>query len=181
VFAGKHGPLIFGEPEEWIGLLVQANTLTAQNQFSAAAEMRNRALEAAPASAGIINEQPFEWIADADSRLGPMLELILDGKYYWAPFFRIKTIRIEPPTDLRNFVWSVAHFTWTNGGEASGFIPTRYPGSEAASDGAIQLARKTDWLDKGNEIFLGLGQRMFATNAGEYPLFETRAIEQTVS
>ena len=31
----------------------------------------------------------FEWIADADSRLGPLLEVILEGKYYWAPFCRI--------------------------------------------------------------------------------------------
>src|SRR5438046_2542338 len=27
VFAGKRSPLIFGEPEEWIGLLLQANQL----------------------------------------------------------------------------------------------------------------------------------------------------------
>ena len=34
IFAGKRGPLIFGEPAEWIGLLLQANQLLAQGQIA---------------------------------------------------------------------------------------------------------------------------------------------------
>lgn len=86
VFAGRRGPLIFGEPVEWIGLLVQANQLIAQGEFPAALELRNSAFEAAEATPGTINDQPFEWIADADSRLGPLIEAIIDGKSYWVPF-----------------------------------------------------------------------------------------------
>ena len=74
IFAGKRGPLIFGEPVEWIGLLVQANQLLAQRQVAAALELRNRAFESALATPGTINDQRFEWIADADSRLGPIIE-----------------------------------------------------------------------------------------------------------
>src|SRR5438094_624184 len=104
VFAGTRGPTIFGEPAEWISLLVQANQLAAQGQINAARTLQQQALDQAPASAGKINGQPFEWIADADSRLGPLLEIILEGGYYWAPFFRIKSIHIEPPSDLRDMV-----------------------------------------------------------------------------
>src|SRR5205807_10283280 len=66
VFAGKRTPLIFGEPMEWMGLLLQANDLVARGEFTAAAESRGKAFEAAPASAGKINGESFEWIADAD-------------------------------------------------------------------------------------------------------------------
>ena len=34
--------------------------------------------------------QPFEWIADGDTRLGPVLEAIVNGRYYWIPFDRIR-------------------------------------------------------------------------------------------
>ncbi len=179
VFKGERSPLIFGEPEEWIGLLVQANHLLAKGDSRQASELRNRAFEAAPANPGKLNDQPFDWIADADTRLGPVLETIIDGKYYWVPFFRIHRIHVEPPQDLRDLVWSVAQLTWSNGGESHGFIPTRYPGSAEAADSRIALARLTEWIDRGNDTTIGLGQRMFATDSQEVPLLETRNIELT--
>jgi type VI secretion system protein ImpE len=177
IFAGKRGPLIFGEPMEWIGLLVEANQLLAQGEVAAANELRTRAFEEAPATPGTINDQPFEWIADADSRLGPIIETIIDGKYYWVPFFRVRSIRTEPPQDLRDLVWTAAQFVWANGGESPGFIPSRYPGTQDASDNSLRLARKTEWLDGGSDLYVGLGQRMFATDKTEIALTEARQIE----
>ena len=57
-----------------------------------------------------------------------------------------------------------------------GLVPTRYAGSEAGEDPAIQMARKTEWVEVAGDFCTGLGQRMFATDAGEYPLLETRTI-----
>jgi type VI secretion system protein ImpE len=180
VFAGGRTPLIFGEPMEWIGLIVQANNLVAQGQFKAAAGLRAKAFAAAPASEGTINGAAFEWIADADSRLGPVLEAILEGKYYWIPFCHIHKIETDKPEDLRDLVWLRARFTWTNGGTALGHIPTRYPGTEELSDGPMRLARKTEWQQHDGETFLGLGQRVLATDGNEYPLLECRNIELTL-
>lgn len=177
VFLGKRSPLIFGEPQEWIGWLVHANSLFASGNLPEAREVLTRALDAAPAVAGSINEHRFDWIADADSRLGPVLEAVIDGKYYWVPFNRIRSVCISRPTDLRDLVWISATFTWTNGGESSGMIPVRYPGSEKSSDSGIRLARKTEWNDAGNEFYLGSGQRVFATDQSEYPLLESLMIK----
>jgi type VI secretion system protein ImpE len=69
-----------------------------------------------------------------------------------------------------------AHFEFVNGGDAVGLIPTRYPGSEASTDGALCLARKTVWEDVGGGGFQGFGQRLLATPAGEHPLMDVRAI-----
>ena len=177
IFAGKRSPLIFGEPDEWMGLLVQANQMTAEGKYEASQKLRERAFDAATAIPGSIDSRRFQWISDADSRLGPVLEVIFDGKYYWVPFTAIKRIQIDPPTDLRDAVWIPAHFTWVNGGETAGLIPTRYPDSEASEDNAIRLARKTEWVEQPGNLYLGLGQRMFATDKDEFPLLQIRQID----
>src|SRR6266571_3277437 len=156
IFDGKRTPIIFGEPMEWVGLLVQANDLAAKAKYKAARELRDQAFEAAPATPGKLNDQPFEWIADADSRLGPILEVILEGKYYWIPFCRIRKIVMEKPADLRDLVWKPAQFVWTNGGEASGHIPTRYPGTESSPDNQLRLGRRTDWVEREGGSCLGV-------------------------
>jgi type VI secretion system protein ImpE len=177
VFEGKLTPLIFGEPLEWVGLLMKALEHITRGEFSAAAKLRAQAFEAAPATAGTLDGKPFEWIADADSRLGPMLELILEGKYYWVPFCRIRRIALPVPSDLRDLIWVPAQFVWTNGGEASGHIPTRYVLTEGATDGALRLARKTEWQEHPGETFIGLGQRILATDDGEHPLLQCRLVD----
>lgn len=179
VFEGKRSPIVFGEPEQWIGLLVQANALISAGNIKAAKQLQGEALEAAPATAGILNGQPFEWIADADGRLGPVLETMIEGRYCWVPIHRIQRMTVAAPKDLRDLVWTPAQFVWTNGGETSGFIPTRYPRTQLSSDGALRLARKTVWEDVGEEIFVGLGQRVFATDTADVPLLEVRSIELT--
>ena len=177
VFQGKRMPIVFCEPMEWMGPLLRANEHIGRGEFAAAAALREQAFDAAPATSGKLNEQAFEWIADADSRLGPVLEVILDEKYYWIPFCRIKKIVMEKPTDLRDLVWKPAVFVWANGGEASGHIPTRYPGTEASTDNQLRLARKTEWVEREGGSCLGVGQRILATDSQELPLLECQTVE----
>jgi type VI secretion system protein ImpE len=176
VFAGRKSPLIFGEPEEWLALLIEALLVQGTERAGQADALRARALELAPASSGTINGERFEWLADADSRLGPVCEGIINGRYYWVPFARLARLDIEEPTDLRDVAWTPVHFQFTNGGEAVGIIPSRYPGSESAEDATLCLARKTTWLQVRPEVYEGLGQRLLATDASEYPLFDVRTI-----
>jgi type VI secretion system protein ImpE len=176
IFSGRQTPLIFGEPAPWMAWLLESLRLTTEAQHDQAKELRDQAFEQASTSSGTIDEQPFEWIADSDSRLGPVLELILNGRYYWAPFEQIRMIQISPPEDLRDLVWLPARFVWSNGGEAVGLIPTRYPNSESADDSAIQMARTTQWQEVSDTVYHGLGQRMLTTDQDDYPLLETRLI-----
>ncbi len=176
VFRGERSPLILGEPPRWSALLQQSLALQSQGRGQEAAAMRAHALEEAPATSGTVNGTAFEWIADADSRLGPVLEVLLNGSYYWAPFERIRRIQCEKPADARDLVWLPAQLTWSNGGEAMGLLPVRYPGSEAAEDDAIRLSRKTQWRELGPDTFAGLGQRVLATSADEFGLLEVREV-----
>lgn len=178
VFAGTRTPTVFGQPEAWIPLLVEANRLLVAGHFAEAAGLRDDAFAQAPPVSGTLNGEAFEWIADADPRLGPMLEAIVDGKYWWVPFHRLRTLEIEAPADLRDQIWMPAHFVWSNGGEGFGFVPTRYPGLDADAEPALLLSRRTEWQEH-EGWFLGRGQRMLATDAAETALMDVRRIEVT--
>jgi len=173
IFKAAHAPLIFGEPTPWLALLLEAVRLEADGQHARADEVRAQAFDAAPASSGSIDGQGFAWVADADTRLGPVLEVIVNGRYFWVPMQRIRRIVFDAPADLRDTVWTPASFTWTNGAETVGLVPTRYVDTLSRKDDALLLARRTEWTDEGR----GLGQRMLVTDAGEYPLMDVRTIE----
>ena len=180
IFDARLSPLVFGDPEVWIAGMVDALRLDALGDVDGASQVRHAALDAAPASSGKINGETFAWIADADSRLGPMLEVLVNGRYYWVPFCRIKSIRAEAPADLRDRVWMPVRLIWVNEGESVGFIPTRYAGTTACADSDLLLSRKTDWRMPVDGACHGLGQRMLATDAGDYPIMDVRSIDFNV-
>jgi type VI secretion system protein ImpE len=176
VFDGKKSPMILGEPDQWLALLIESRLRAGRGEAGPAEELRLHAFEEAPTSTGEIDGRPFEWIADADSRLGPVIEAIINGRYYWVPFSRVLRVTLEKPEDLRDLVWMPAQFQFDNGGESLALIPTRYPGSESSDDGLIALARKTAWSEMSEDTYHGLGQRVLATDGGETPILEVRTI-----
>ncbi|MDX2505124.1 MAG: type VI secretion system accessory protein TagJ [Gammaproteobacteria bacterium] len=176
VFLGNKDPVIFGKPGEWVALLIQALKLTAQGEYSKAQQIRTQAFDAAPVTGGTIDEQAFAWFADSDPRLGPVMEAIVDGRYLWVPVENLKTVVIDEPADLRDVVWLPAHFTWNNGGENYGLIPSRYPFSYQ-HEPLLALSRKTQWQDCGEDLFLGTGQRIWCTDSNEYAVMDVRTIQ----
>jgi type VI secretion system protein ImpE len=176
VFAGRKSPVVFGQPEEWLALLIESLLASGQGEAKRSEQLRLKAFEDAPTSGGDIDGRPFEWIADADSRLGPVLEAVINGRYYWVPFARLRKVSMEKPEDLRDVVWMPAHLEFENGGESVALIPSRYPGSHASTDGLVVLARKTLWEEVGADTHHGLGQRILTTDAEEVPLMDIRAI-----
>jgi len=176
VFAGKTTPIAFGQPQAWVAWLVEALQAQARGDAGGAARLRTEAFRGAPATPGTLNGKAFEWIADADSRLGPVIEAVIKGRYCWVPFAAVAKVVIEAPVDLRDLVWAPAQFQLHNGGQTVALIPTRYVGSGASATGALQLSRATEWLELAPDHFSGLGQRLFTTSGPELGLLETREI-----
>jgi len=189
VFAGRHTPVLMGEPQDWMMKLVAALKLQADGDSDGAARLREQAFEEAPATPGTAvsaedstegDEPPagtaFDWIADADSRLGPVLEVVVNGRYAWLPFNALRRVRIEPPEDLRDLVWAPAQMELVNGGEMVALIPTRYAPFEADDDEALLMSRGTDWLDLGHGQYAGRGHRVLTTSAAERPLLQWREL-----
>jgi type VI secretion system protein ImpE len=175
VFQGKSKPLVLGEPQQWMALLIEAQQAHARSEWTKFLNLNALAFEQAPASVGTIDNEPFEWLADADQRFGPVMEIIFNNQYYWAPLQTIKVLRAEEPTDLRDLVWLPAEITWVNGGQNMVMIPARYPLLSGASNEHL-LGRKTDWQERAENVHEGMGQRMLATNESDHPLLNVRSI-----
>ena len=175
VFAGKRTPLLIADPEPWIGMLVHALALLAEGHENQAASLREQAFELAPALPGHLDERPFTWLADADSRIGPMFEVILNGAYHWLPMNCVQRVELDKPEDARDLVWLPARITFKNGGETVALMPARYPGSEHG-EAAIQMSRRTEWSGIGGGGFAGTGQRMLITDTEEAGLLDVRVI-----
>jgi type VI secretion system protein ImpE len=176
VFAGERSPLVFGDPQPWLALLIQAVALLSQGHTQQASDLRAQAFEQAPTSSGTLNGTAFEWVADADSRLGPVLEVMINGAYYWMPVNRLARVEIEPPSDVRDLVWIPAQLTLANGGEVAALIPSRYVGSESVDDAQIRMARRTDWQQLDADTYIGSGQRLISTDTVEIGLLELREL-----
>lgn len=176
VFSGQISPLIFGEPEPWMAFWMEAIKFDARAEHEKAEQLRNQALETMPQCVGSIDGAGFEWIGDTDSRLGAFLEAVINGRYFWIPFFRIASISMNAPSDLRDMIWVPARFTWTNQGDAYGYIPARYPDSCKSADAAIRMSRKTCWDQPIPGCYLGQGQRVLATDVQDYSLLDIRQI-----
>ena len=176
VFQGQSKPLVMGEPEPWVAHLIEAQQAWARGDMQSFEEFNGKAFAEAPTRSGRINDEGYEWLADADQRFGPVLEVIFNQHYYWVPLERIQRLKTEEPTDLRDLIWLPAEITWMNGGRNMVMLPSRYPGVEGAS-GPDLLARHTDWVARGEGQFEGVGQKMLATDANEYPLLQVRSIE----
>jgi type VI secretion system protein ImpE len=176
VFAGEAAPMVLGDPQQWLALLIQAQGHLARGEVAQADELRGQAFESAPASRGEIDGTRFEWIADADMRLGPVLEAVINGRYFWVPFQAVRNLGLEPPEDLRDAIWMPAQIQLASEGEVVALIPTRYPGTVERGSAAEKLARATGWQEAGAGLYTGLGQRILTTDSIEVALMDTRRI-----
>ncbi len=131
--------------------------------------------------AGSLNGEPFEWMVDADPRIGPRLELFAAGAYLWIPFEHIVSIELQPPQRLRDLLWAPAlvqtgpSFKDKELGEV--LIPVLYPCSSKHEDDAVRLGRATAWAQENGGDPLPLGQKTFLVDGEEFSLLEIRKIE----
>ena len=179
VFEGKRTPQIMGAPPAWIGAMVEALKLDGAGEFSRAAALRDGALEDAVASPCLVDGAQCEWLADGDSRLGPVFEVIANGQYYWLPLESCRGLMLDPPTDLRDMVWAPGEVMLPNEGRVAVLIPTRYPGTdEASSDEADDLKRskRTEWIEANPGMWFGKGQRLWTSDLGDHAILDTRLI-----
>lgn len=177
VFAGELPPQTIGEPEPWFATLSQSLASRGKDDALADALMQ-QAFEAAPATRFVLDGTPLEWLADADSRLGPVCEIILKGQYYWLPFDHIQKLEFDPPSDLRDLVWLPGRLTLRNGGQHVVLVPSRYPRSYGQSDERLVLASLTTWQPIGEDAYAGLGQRSWVSDVDDHAFLGVRCLER---
>lgn len=179
VMAGEKAPgLVIEAMPPWMDGLLTALRLASQDETEAADTAREAALNAAPSVAGKSGNLAFDWIADSDSRLGPVCEIIVAGSYRWLSIDNIVSWRIAKPAGLLDVIWAPCSITLRDGTELRGFMPARYaPAHDAAaageaSDSALAMGRRTEWRRLGRSGVIGVGGKTWATSAGDAGLFE---------
>lgn len=177
VHVGEADPVVFGQPSDWIGLLIQAFRMAQKHDWADAAKAQAAAFERAPETPGQIDGEETEWIADGDSRFGPVLEAFIEGHYRWVPFSQVRRLEVQAPTHVIDVVWLQARFTWTNEGQVDGLIPTRYFGTESNSDDEIRSARGLVWSEPAEGYFIGQGVRQLIASNTEKAIMQIRQIE----
>ena len=176
VFAGKEAPQGLAPGGPWFQKLLDALKAEAAGDADTASRLRGEAFEGAPETKGKADDIAFDFIADADARFGPALEVVLDGKYGLVPFESVVEVSLDGVRDLRDLVWMPARLTLKTGQSGHVFLPVRYPGASADADSAIKLARKTEWEDGGDLGNRGRGQRVFDAGDTEVAMLELRRL-----
>ena len=203
VFAGQLLPVPVVDRPQWMEDLARAIAANATGHHAQADTLRSKALDAAPTRAGVcarvesggaagngehaLNEQPFAWISDSDTRLGPVCELIVAGGYRWLAYADIAELHLDTPGNLLDLVWLPVTLTLrsTEAGAQTlhGYVPTRYSGTDsvAAQAGssqrdALMLSHLTRWQDVGETGVFALGQKTLMTADGDIPLLDIRSL-----
>ncbi|MGB8928343.1 MAG: type VI secretion system accessory protein TagJ [Pantoea agglomerans] len=183
VFAGQAAPAMPGDTFNWAEGLLSALQADAAGKTELAEELRVAAFEAAEINPGSLKQQKsdevqaVEWLIDGDGRLGPVCELIVNGRYTWLPFSAISELRFQAPASVTDLVWRHTSVTLIDGSEQVCQIPVRYPFGEDAADN-LRLASVTEWqpLDRAGLQFTGLGQKTWLSGEADYPLLSLEVL-----
>jgi type VI secretion system protein ImpE len=184
VFEGRRTPQLMGTPPAWVGDMIEALKCDGRQDYTGAAALRDKAMDAASAAPCLVDGARCEWLADADSRLGPVVEVIANGQYYWLPFESCSGLVLEPPADLRDLVWAPGEVMLPNEGRVAVLIPTRYPATELASSvnaDDLKRSKRTEWTETHPGMWFGIGQRLWSSDVGEHAILDTRLITMDVA
>lgn len=177
VFNGTGRPTFLLDPPphvlcnlDGIASLCLGNAVEAKSHFAKAAGL-------CPAVAGTVNGKPCLSLRDSDDRLGAVLEVFIRDTYAWIPFEQIQKLSIAQPKQLRDLLWLPVSLEIENGQGGEAYVPVLYAGSEEDDNEQVRLGRMTEWVNLGEGLAGGVGQRTFVMDDGELSFLEIRAIE----
>jgi type VI secretion system protein ImpE len=157
VFAGEEAASLLIDAPAWAQALVSG---------MATGPLDTAALDGCPDTPGEVDGRPFDFLFDGDDRFGPMFEAIVAGRWGLVPFAMVEEISTEGPVDLRDLVWLPAEIRFRHGPALAAMLPVRYPSTDREPEGALRLARMTEWRETGG-LIRGVGQRVWTTSAGQ--------------
>src|SRR5262245_15026654 len=177
VFEDGLEPHFLGEPPSYVDLHLEAIRWVKEGQLERARELLDKAEEERPALTGKIGSQTFTDFRDCNDLTGPVLELVVHDKYTWLPLEQIRQIDIDRPKQLRDMLWPSARIISTAGVAGEVVIPALYAGTSNHSDDMVRLGRKTDWQKLNDDLYQGLGLRLFFVGEADRSVFEISRVE----
>jgi type VI secretion system protein ImpE len=120
-------------------------------------------------------------LTDADPRIGARLEIFAAGQYTWIPLEQIASVRIAPPTRLRDLLWAPAvvrtsaDFQGAELGEV--LVPVLAPLSWQHQNDAVRLGRMTEWQRLSDGAEAPVGQKLLLVDDQEFSILELRELD----
>jgi type VI secretion system protein ImpE len=180
VLAGQRFPNFMLEPPGYVAVQLKALSQIGTGDFAEARTLLDRAAEECPALKGTLDGEPFENFRDADDLLNFVIEVFVQGEYIWLPIEQIRSIEIFAPAHLRDLIWTQARIETRGEAEAftgEVFIPVLYANSHKQEHEQVRLGRMTDWQQLGDEVYAGVGQRLFLAGEQDKAMLEISTIE----
>lgn len=171
------------DPEATLGILAYGRILECEEeraQMFAEGAFPESKQQALPVR-GRLNGEPFDRLEDADPRIGARLELFLGGQYSWIPLEHLTHVSVEPPSRLRDLLWSPVHLqageslSSVDLGEA--LLPALTPSASRDEDELVRLGRVTRWIDLADGLQAPMGQKMLLVDDEDFPILELRELE----
>lgn len=173
---GKRPEFVMPAPE-YVEELYAANNLLREGKILEARQLLDKIEEQRPAFACKISGEEKEDFRDYNDLTMCVFEAIIKEAYVWLPFEQIVKIEFFEKKTLRDIFWRQAKVEVKNGLVAEIFLPSLYVNSWKSNDDAVRLGRANNWLDAGNEIYIGEGLRMFFANGEAVPVLDINEIE----
>lgn len=178
VFTHGRVPEFLAQPSDALKWRLEALIHLRENKAAEANELLAKAEVARPAVIGTCDGAAFDDFRDLDDLTAAVMEVITaNGNYYWVPLETIEIVEFHKPERARDLYWRPAHLIVKDGPDGVVYIPALYHGSHAASDDAVKLGRRTDWLGGETEPYRGLGLREFLVGDSAKTVLEIEKIE----
>lgn len=154
------------EPPGWAAAFCQIPKALREGRGDEASALLQDAWRKVPPVSGTLNgDVRFESFRDADDVLGPFLEAVVPGAWFWLPFAQLRSVRFAEPRGYQEMIWRPAAITMTNGWSGEVWIPSLYSGTGARSD-LEKLGRMTMFDYPAPGLCRGFGQRDFKVDDG---------------
>jgi type VI secretion system protein ImpE len=177
LFSDGQSPQFFAPPPDHVHQRLEAVNRLREGRPAEATEALARAAAATPAVSGQLNGKAFASLRDADDLFAGVLEVFLQGNYFWLPVEQIAGVTLKPPSYPRDLFWAPAQIEVRDGAAGEAFLPALYPGSHEHPDEQVRLGRSTDWKNVEGGPVLGVGLRTFLVDDDAHTLLEWRQLE----
>ena len=176
-FSDSQKPEFLMSTPAYVEDLFTANNRLREGSITEARQILDKVEEERPAFSCEINGEEVSDFRDYNDATCCIFEAIVKEQYVWLPFEQVQQIEFEPPKNLRDLFWAQAKVEMTNGTNGEMFIPVLYANSWKSDNDQVRLGRMTDWVDAGEEIFIGRGMKLFWMDGKEKSILEIRTIK----
>jgi len=169
------------DPPATLALRVGALHALQRGDRAEAERLLEEAMEGGVALAGKLNGEAFDGLRDYDDVLGQIIEVFAGGRCIWMPMERIRSLKIGEPKTHLDLLWAKAELVDAEGDQATVHLPALYEGSFEHAEEAIRLGRSQDWIECGQDLYRGAGQRLLLATLGDaerqVSLLDVRTLE----